>query len=298
MQRRTAFTLTELLVAMSILALLSAMAIPALRGALDRADRAVCLSNLRQLGQALTEYVSDHGHYPAAEFPVLDSSGRVVERQRWYHLISPYLDTGPRAWSSGQGRAALDPITGQAREVILPSQDDLDQEVFSPVLRCPKVSHWEVGRNGAYGYNHQYLGDARRVAQDAEGKILRRHYPVRPSEIVDRSRTVVLMDSAGTGEESYRPSRLPDSRALGNHSFTVDPPQLPLRKGPGGTQVRWGSDGELAGVGEPRLPSQPHGRHRGGVCALFADGRVEWIPLEKLVLRDALWNGTGEASEN
>ncbi len=59
MQRRTAFTLTELLVSLSILAVLSAMAIPALRGALDRADRTVSFSNLRQIGQAMTEYIAD-----------------------------------------------------------------------------------------------------------------------------------------------------------------------------------------------------------------------------------------------
>ena len=38
---------------------------------------------------------------------------------------------------------------------------DTDASVFSPVLRCPTVGHWAVGRNGAYGYKHQYLGDPR-----------------------------------------------------------------------------------------------------------------------------------------
>ena len=30
------------------------------------------------------------------------------------------------------------------------------------MLRCPTAGNWAVGRNGAYGYNHEYLGDAGR----------------------------------------------------------------------------------------------------------------------------------------
>ncbi len=57
----------------------------------------------------------------------------------------------------------MDPVTGQASGIVLPSEDDTDPSAFSPVLRCPTVGHWQVGRNGAYGYNHQYLGDVERV---------------------------------------------------------------------------------------------------------------------------------------
>ena len=57
MRRCRAFTLVELLVTLTILAVLAALAMPALKAAMERADRTVCLSNLRQLGQAMTEYV-------------------------------------------------------------------------------------------------------------------------------------------------------------------------------------------------------------------------------------------------
>lgn len=36
--------------------------------------------------------------------------------------------------------------------------------MFSPALRCSTAGHWVVGRNGAYGYKHQYLGDAEKPA--------------------------------------------------------------------------------------------------------------------------------------
>lgn len=292
------FTLTELLVAISILAVLSAMAVPALRSALDRADRTVCLSNLRQLGQAFSEYTADHGHYPAAEWEVVDSAGRVVERRRWYHALAPYLDAGPRAWSSGQGRGQVDPASGLATEVVLPSEDDADPTVLPSVLCCPTVAHWLPGRNGAYGYNHQFLGDARSGGHDEAGQRLRRHYPVPASRIEEPGRTIVLVDSAGTGSEPYRVPTRARSNALGNHAFTVDPPTLPRRganaSGVGGS--RWGSDSLVPGVGDPTLRSRPHARHRGGCCVLYADGRVEWRLLADLEQSDALWNGTGRAT--
>ncbi|MGE3164149.1 MAG: DUF1559 domain-containing protein [Planctomycetota bacterium] len=291
------FTLTELLVVITILAVLGAMAVPALRGALERADRTVCLSNLRQIGQAVTEYVADHGHYPAAEIEVTDTTGRVVERRRWYHSLAPYLGAPPGASSSGQGRAMIDPASGVASRSVLPSEDDAEQRVFPDVFRCPTVAHWPVGRNGAYGYNHQYLGDARVVDHGPAGEPRRRRYPVRSSEIADPAHTVVLMDSAGTGVAPYQPPSHLDAGALGNHSFTVDPPRIPALGSSGsGFAPVWASDSPVPGLGEPTLPSRPHARHRGGCCALFGDGRVEWLPLEVFVSDDALWNGTGQPS--
>ena len=58
MQHR-AFTLVELLIVIAIVALLVAMVLPALASAREQARRAVCQSNLRQMGIALGAYASD-----------------------------------------------------------------------------------------------------------------------------------------------------------------------------------------------------------------------------------------------
>jgi prepilin-type processing-associated H-X9-DG protein len=62
--RRSAFTLLELLVAFSIIALLIAMLVPAVQYAREAARRAQCASHLHQIGIAMHAYHGDHAQFP------------------------------------------------------------------------------------------------------------------------------------------------------------------------------------------------------------------------------------------
>jgi prepilin-type N-terminal cleavage/methylation domain-containing protein len=74
-----AFTLIELLVVIAIIAILASFATPTIGSAIERGRSAKCVSNLRQIGVAVQQYIADNDYrFPPIETvpPTLNNEGR------------------------------------------------------------------------------------------------------------------------------------------------------------------------------------------------------------------------------
>jgi prepilin-type N-terminal cleavage/methylation domain-containing protein/prepilin-type processing-associated H-X9-DG protein len=77
------FTLIELLLVIAVIALLLALLIPALRSAKEQGQRAVCLSNLRQLTLAWTAYADENDDKIVSGMPFGMTKSNGVTLESW-----------------------------------------------------------------------------------------------------------------------------------------------------------------------------------------------------------------------
>jgi len=81
--KRSKFTLVELLVVIATIALLSALLFPALKTARSAAQAIACAGNLKQLGAANAMYCADNDDW----LPWSDTGGKL-----WDYQLAPYLN--------------------------------------------------------------------------------------------------------------------------------------------------------------------------------------------------------------
>jgi prepilin-type N-terminal cleavage/methylation domain-containing protein/prepilin-type processing-associated H-X9-DG protein len=88
--RRRGFTLIELLVVIAIIAVLIALLLPAVQAAREAARRAQCVNNLKQLGLAVHNYVSQVGAFPAED--VNNANKNTWYALSWLGAITPFIE--------------------------------------------------------------------------------------------------------------------------------------------------------------------------------------------------------------
>ena len=125
---RRGFTLIELLVVIAIIAILAAILFPVFAQAREKARQTSCVSNMRQLGMAITMYVSDNDGYPMHSSP-----SSMSPRRRWADAIFPFVKN--------------------EKLFTCPSAP--------PDLFRKPWAHNAQSFYGGYGYNYQYLGNSR-----------------------------------------------------------------------------------------------------------------------------------------
>jgi prepilin-type N-terminal cleavage/methylation domain-containing protein/prepilin-type processing-associated H-X9-DG protein len=131
---RRGFTLIELLVVIGIIAILTALLLPALSSAKAHARSTVCKNHLRQMGLALNMYVDEHqGRYPYGVYP-WDPSSEISNNNFWCAKLLPYY---PVQWTNTAYHCPG--YKGQIREMV-------------------RSEHAILGPCGSYAYNHAGAG--------------------------------------------------------------------------------------------------------------------------------------------
>lgn len=288
-----AFTLVELLVVIGIIGVLTALLMPALSGARMAANTVQCASNLRQLATGWQMYananrrISVPGRLPTFGRPngVYDMDNGLQYRPRWYELLG-----GVQGIQASKNPKAI---------------EDDSWTIENSVFLCPQVPDWNNSRNYPYGYNYQFLGNARpRASPTGGGYLMWVNYPVMSSRI-KAAETVMAVDCVGTAAgkpESERTGYYADGTksltSRGNKAVFVDPPRL--------TGTSDFADHEARNA--PNR-SGPDPRHKRKLNAAFCDGHVDLVTPQDLGYvvspsgaigvngTNRLFSGTGEDAD-
>lgn len=247
---RRAFTLIELMVSVAVIALLIAILLPALSGASKSARQVKGLSNMRQLAAGWHLYSSENQEIMLpGRFPALP--GGTANPANYY-------DVG----NGKKYRARYLPVLGKYVGLFAftnPDRNNDRQDIDGDVFRCPAAADRTDEGNCAFGYNHQFLGNARLRSG------VYRNFPLRQTRLQTTARTVMFADAMGTAAGFPERQRLgynnngTGAREIGNHAWSLDPPRLLP-----------GSDRGTGNAGSPRTAVDP--RHAGRANVVFCDG--------------------------
>ncbi len=285
-QRRFAgFTLIELLVVIAIIGILAGMLLPALSRAKTAAKSVASLSNLRQIGIGLRMFVMENEDaFPQHSSLKSETTALGLPRTRWADYIYPYMSNE---------EVYLSPN-------LLPQEKQYMTKPFAHTVAPGPTETERTKYYGGYGYNYQYLGNARQP--EGEGAFV-----AKDSGIWAPSRTVAVGDTkgarGGNPESAYGEG--------GSAVYVIDPPLGSVSLGSRGSRATGGGAGdgnayyEGGSDGSDAHRATPSDRNGGRVNMTFVDGHAESMQPEVLdglsasgkgVPNNALWNGRDDAT--
>ena len=104
-KKQKAFTLIELLVVITIISILAAILFPVFARARENARRSSCMSNMKQIGLGIMQYVQDYDeHYPLAWYGQTADNSKTSFTQTQAGMPGSYYKTcGPDTCTNGEG---------------------------------------------------------------------------------------------------------------------------------------------------------------------------------------------------
>lgn len=187
--RSPAFTLVELLVVISIIAVLFAMLLPALQRVREGANRTRCINNLRQIGIALQTYHHNSHSFPAGCVEWRAPGNTTARQLAWSAYLLPQLDQDNLARQLDYTKPFDHPQNAAAGALVV------------PVYLCPSSSSTALQINGLGRIDYGGIFGERITSPNNPPKGVMIHdLPIRLSEITDGSSLTIIV-----GEDSNFP---------------------------------------------------------------------------------------------
>jgi len=274
-RRSNAFTLVELLVVISIIAVLMGLLLPAVQSAREAGRRTTCSNNLYQLAFACIRHNDTNGYLPGWRNELRWTSGASsgTSTPSWPVMILPFMERTDifKAW-----QANANPSTPYVSFFVCPSSPP--ESLNSPTLAY--AGNCGTGSN-AVGQRF----DGVMVDNTATGTLRYRSSLETVSEGDGSAMTLMLSEKCHSATPAFVQGRW-DSQPqatfiFNNGNATIsDPPRPVYVAGFGIGASAIPNPPKIINstvIGPPGQVSQPSSNHPGGVVVGFCDGRAGFL---------------------
>jgi prepilin-type N-terminal cleavage/methylation domain-containing protein/prepilin-type processing-associated H-X9-DG protein len=293
--RKSAFTLIELLVVIAIIAILAAILFPVFAQAREKARQASCLSNQKQLGLGIMQYVQDYDEtYP----------------QAYYYKNNTATTNGGSAGGYITWTVTVQPYVKNAQIFVCPS--DRTQGLTPDNPPCNPFTDIATAGCEAQVPRLSYTPNAAVMPRKRGPQDGPRTVPIAaidtPADVIALAEftsfiNCIIDNSTGQGNtearnKSHRPTNALMTSPSGGQYVGQSPAEMTIplyAMTKAVAEAAWGGPSDSgaitnnAGCRATPGTSRPHiqyiepGRHNGGSNYTFADGHSKWFRFEATI---------------